>query len=114
MTMVMQVEQVPGYRWLVIVINIGAIAGLTSVILVSLMSQPRIFYAMAVDGFMPECAAKVGGQTDRHHRHHLIDSDTAALSHTAATHLSPSTTQALPRPPPRAVPRSTLALRPLT
>lgn len=113
MTTMMQVEQVPGYRWLVIVINIGAIAGLTSVILVSLMSQPRIFYAMAVDGFMPECAAKVGGQTDTT-GYHLIDSDTASLSHTAATHLSPSTTHALPRPPPRAVPRSTLASRPLT
>lgn len=40
-------------------INIGAIAGLTSVILVSLMSQPRIFYSMAVDGFVPKFAAKI-------------------------------------------------------
>lgn len=54
-----QAELVPGYKWLVITINIGAIAGLTSVILVSLMSQPRIFYSMAVDGFMPPWAAKV-------------------------------------------------------
>lgn len=54
-----QAELVPGYNWLVITINIGAIAGLTSVILVSLMSQPRIFYSMAVDGFMPPWAAKV-------------------------------------------------------
>lgn len=53
------VEAVPGYKWLSMFINIGAIAGLTSVILVSLMSQPRIFYAMAVDGFVPKFAAKV-------------------------------------------------------
>lgn len=53
------VEGVPGYGWLAIFINIGAIAGLTSVILVSLMSQPRIFYSMAVDGFVPRFAAKV-------------------------------------------------------
>ncbi|EWM27608.1 cationic amino acid transporter [Nannochloropsis gaditana] len=53
------VEGIEGYEWLEMVINIGAIAGLTSVILVSLMSQPRIFYAMAVDGFVPAFAAKV-------------------------------------------------------
>lgn len=53
------VEGIPGYDWLAIFINIGAIAGLTSVILVSLMSQPRIFYSMAVDGFVPRTAAKV-------------------------------------------------------
>jgi APA family basic amino acid/polyamine antiporter len=53
------VEGIPGYDWLAILINVGAIAGLTSVILVSLMSQPRIFYSMAVDGFVPRAAAKV-------------------------------------------------------
>lgn len=53
------VEGFEGYKWLSMFINIGAIAGLTSVILVSLMSQPRIFYSMAVDGFVPRFAAKV-------------------------------------------------------
>jgi len=53
------VEGIPGYDWLAIFINVGAIAGLSSVILVSLMSQPRIFYSMAVDGFMPAFAAKI-------------------------------------------------------
>jgi basic amino acid/polyamine antiporter, APA family len=53
------VEQIPGYRWLVIMINLGALAGLTSVILVSLLGQPRIFYSMAVDGLFPKVATKI-------------------------------------------------------
>ena len=53
------VEGIEGYKWLVMLINFGAIAGLTSVILVSLMSQPRIFYAMAVDGFVPAFCGKI-------------------------------------------------------
>jgi basic amino acid/polyamine antiporter, APA family len=41
------VEQYGHSRWLSILINVGAVAGLTSVVLVSLLSQPRIFYSMA-------------------------------------------------------------------
>ena len=39
--------QATGMRWLTVIIDLGALAGLTSVILISLMSQPRIFYIMA-------------------------------------------------------------------
>ena len=45
--------------WLNIIVEIGAIAGLTSVILVMLMSQPRIFFAMAEDGLFPQFARKI-------------------------------------------------------
>ena len=48
-----------GYRWLQIIVDIGAIAGLTSVMLVLLLGQPRIFLAMARDGLLPSWAAKV-------------------------------------------------------
>ena len=48
-----------GLPWLRPVVKIGAIAGLTSVILVQLLSQPRIFYTMAKDGLLPQAAAKV-------------------------------------------------------
>lgn len=41
-------------RWLRPVIKIAAIAGLSSVILVMLMAQPRIFYSMAKDGLLPK------------------------------------------------------------
>ncbi len=39
-----------GRPWLEAVVDIGALAGLTSGALVTLMSQPRIIYAMAKDG----------------------------------------------------------------
>lgn len=48
-----------GYGWLQILVDIGAIAGLTSVMLVLLLGQPRIFLAMARDGLLPPWAAKV-------------------------------------------------------
>ncbi|MGH7526075.1 MAG: amino acid permease [Gemmatimonadales bacterium] len=43
----------PGLAWLRPVVKIGAIAGLSSVILVMLLGQPRIFYTMAKDGLLP-------------------------------------------------------------
>jgi basic amino acid/polyamine antiporter, APA family len=48
-----------GLNWLSPLVKIGAIAGLSSVILVMLMGQPRIFFTMACDGLLPEWAAKV-------------------------------------------------------
>ena len=36
-----------------ILIKVGALAGLSSVVLVMLMAQPRIFYTMAKDGLLP-------------------------------------------------------------
>jgi APA family basic amino acid/polyamine antiporter len=41
------------------VVEIAALAGLSSVILVMLMGQPRIFFAMANDGLLPKVFAKV-------------------------------------------------------
>lgn len=40
-------------RWMAPLIKVGAIAGLSSVILVMLLGQPRIFYTMAKDGLLP-------------------------------------------------------------
>jgi len=48
-----------GIPWLETLIEIGAIAGLSSVMLVMLMGQPRIFFSMARDGLFPAGAAKV-------------------------------------------------------
>jgi APA family basic amino acid/polyamine antiporter len=45
--------------WLGYLVNIGAIAGLASVVLVMLMGQPRIFYAMSRDGLLPPMFGKV-------------------------------------------------------
>jgi len=49
----------PGLKWLTYFINIGAIAGLSSVVLVMLMGQPRIFFPMARDGLLPPVFGKV-------------------------------------------------------
>jgi APA family basic amino acid/polyamine antiporter len=48
-----------GISWLAVVIEIGAIMGLTSVLLITLMGQPRIFYSMACDGLLPSSFAKI-------------------------------------------------------
>jgi APA family basic amino acid/polyamine antiporter len=49
----------PALAWLGPIINVGAIAGLASVVLVMLMAQPRIFYSMSRDGLLPPVFARV-------------------------------------------------------
>ena len=51
-----------GLTWLSPIVKLGAILGLTSVILVLLLGQPRIFYSMSRDGLLPPFGAKI------HHR----------------------------------------------
>ena len=48
-----------GLTWLSPVVKLGAILGLTSVILVLLLGQPRIFYSMSHDGLLPPFGAKI-------------------------------------------------------
>jgi APA family basic amino acid/polyamine antiporter len=48
-----------GIGWLSPLIKLGIVFGLTSVILVMLLAQPRIFRAMAHDGLLPQVAAKI-------------------------------------------------------
>jgi basic amino acid/polyamine antiporter, APA family len=45
--------------WLRPIVKIAAIAGLSSVILVMLLGQPRIFYSMSKDGLLPPVFSKV-------------------------------------------------------
>ncbi len=40
-------------------VELGAIAGLSSVMVVMMMAQPRIFYSMANDGLLPAWAARI-------------------------------------------------------
>lgn len=49
----------PSLSWLGPVVNAGAVAGLASVVLVLLLAQPRVFYAMARDGLLPPIFARV-------------------------------------------------------
>jgi len=52
-------ENIPGLGWLTYLVEIGAIFGLASVVLVMLMGQPRIFFSMARDGLLPPIFGKV-------------------------------------------------------
>jgi APA family basic amino acid/polyamine antiporter len=51
-------ERIP-YRWLAILMNLAVLAGLTSVMLVMLLGQSRVFYSMAHDGLLPGAFAEV-------------------------------------------------------
>jgi len=44
----------PGYRWLSTLVTVAILAGFSSVILVMLMGQSRVFYTMALDGLLPK------------------------------------------------------------
>src|SRR5260221_173068 len=48
-----------GMGWLAGLIKLGAIAGLSSVILVMLLGQSRVFYSMARDGLLPPTGSRV-------------------------------------------------------
>src|SRR6202041_336997 len=48
-----------GLKWLSPILKFGIILGLTSVVLVMLLGQSRVFYAMARDRLLPRAAAKV-------------------------------------------------------
>ena len=49
----------PELAWLAGWIKLGAVAGMTSVMLVMLLGQPRIFYAMSRDGLLPPLFRRV-------------------------------------------------------
>ncbi len=48
-----------GVRWGSILVNLGAVAGIGSVMLVMLLGQSRIFWTMSQDGLLPGWAGKV-------------------------------------------------------
>ena len=48
-----------GIGWLKPIVKLGAIAGLTSTMLVMLLGQPRIFYSMSRDGLLPPVLGKI-------------------------------------------------------
>ncbi|CAF2974997.1 unnamed protein product [Rotaria sp. Silwood2] len=54
-----EVCKVIGLKWLQVIVHLGAILGLTSVILVTLYVQSRIFYSMSKDGLLPPVFSKI-------------------------------------------------------
>jgi basic amino acid/polyamine antiporter, APA family len=52
-------DKYPGLHWLGIPVKLGAVAGMTSVMLVMTIAQARIFFAMARDGLLPTFFGRV-------------------------------------------------------
>lgn len=69
------------YGWLSVLVKLGALLGLSSVILVSLLGQSRIFHAMARDGLLPSFAARLH---PKYHTPHLTTMLTGGASAIAA------------------------------
>jgi APA family basic amino acid/polyamine antiporter len=44
----------PGYHWLAILVTVAILAGFSSVMLVMLLGQSRVFYSMSNDGLLPK------------------------------------------------------------
>jgi APA family basic amino acid/polyamine antiporter len=49
----------PGYGWMATLITVAILAGFSSVILVMLMGQSRVFYSMSHDGLLPKAFSDV-------------------------------------------------------
>jgi APA family basic amino acid/polyamine antiporter len=66
-------------NWLAPLIKVGAIAGLSSVILVMLMGQPRIFFSMSRDGLLPPAFSKVHPRFHTPHITTILTGSVAAV-----------------------------------
>ncbi|WP_421828714.1 APC family permease [Larkinella sp.] len=49
----------PGYEWLASMVTVAILAGFSSVILVMLLGQTRVFYTMSKDGLVPAIFSKL-------------------------------------------------------
>ena len=50
-------KRTPYGLWLAVLLDLGAIASITTVAIIVLLAQTRIVYAMARDGLLPKCFA---------------------------------------------------------
>ncbi len=57
------VEQVAKLHWMAPIVDLGAVAGLASVIIVMLLGQSRVFYSMSRDGLLPPWVGKIHPKT---------------------------------------------------
>ena len=62
----------PGYEWLGKLVTVAILAGFTSVILVMLLGQSRVFYSMSRDGLMPPVFSKLHPKFHTPYRANLI------------------------------------------
>ena len=73
------ISKIAALSWLVPLINLGAIAGLATVVFVSLYGQSRVFYSMARDGFIGKAFCAVHPRFHTPHLGTIIIGAAAAL-----------------------------------
>jgi APA family basic amino acid/polyamine antiporter len=62
----------PGYEWLSKLVTVAILAGFSSVILVMLLGQSRVFYSMSRDGLMPSVFSKLHPKFQTPYKANLI------------------------------------------
>ncbi|CAF3366384.1 unnamed protein product [Rotaria sp. Silwood2] len=91
-----QVCKVIGLKWLEILVHLGAILGLTSVILVTLYGQSRIFYSMSKDGLLPSVFSKIKvWKKKKSAENNIISSSTTTTSTTRINTISATVEQTI-------------------
>lgn len=73
------VEALPGTRWLAPFVDIGAVVGLASVVLVLLLAQSRVFYAMSKDGLIPPVFSSIHAKFRTPYKGNIVTGLFAAL-----------------------------------
>lgn len=63
---------VPTYKWLSNLVTVAILAGFSSVILVMLMGQSRVFYSMSKDGLVPKIFSKIHPKFKTPYKSNLI------------------------------------------
>ena len=66
--------------WASMLVSVGALTGITSVLLVLLLGQPRILFAMSRDGLLPEGLAHVHPRFQTPHRTTMVTGGVVAIS----------------------------------
>ena len=75
--------------WGVMLVSIGALAGLGSVVLVMMMGQPRVFFAMSRDGLLPASISEVHPKYQTPYRSTILTGlVVAACSSTLSTEIA--------------------------
>lgn len=62
----------PGYEWLSTLVTIAILAGFSSVILVMLLGQSRVFFSMSKDGLLPEIFSHIHDKYSTPHKSNWI------------------------------------------
>jgi APA family basic amino acid/polyamine antiporter len=65
-------KYMPGYEWLASLVTVAILAGFSSVILVMLLGQSRVFYSMSKDGLLPKVFSDIHSKFKTPYKANLI------------------------------------------